>query len=47
MALKLRLVDADVLDPDAERIASGLDNPVDHQEGIAVRQIFQQLQNIE
>src|SRR6202035_2627445 len=44
--LKLRLVDADILDADAGFVASRLDDAVDHQKWIAVRQGFQQAQNV-
>src|SRR3984893_15844047 len=44
--LELRLVDADILDADAGLVAPRLDHPVDHQKWIAVRQGFQQAQNV-
>ncbi len=44
MALELRLVDADVLDANAEFVAARLDDAIDQQERIAMRQIFQELQ---
>src|SRR5580704_17537977 len=46
MPLELRLVDADILDADAEFVAPRLDHAVDHQKWIAVRQGFQQAQNV-
>ncbi len=42
MALKLRLVHADILDPDTGLIAIGFDDPVDQQKRIAMRQRFQE-----
>jgi hypothetical protein len=42
MALKLRFVGGDILDADAEFVASRRDNPIDQQKGIAVRQKTQQ-----
>ena len=46
MSLELRLIDADILDADAGFLAPRLDHPVDHQKRIAVRQGFQQAQNV-
>ena len=42
MALKLRLVGGDVLDADAEFVASRRDDPIDQQKGIAMRQKTEQ-----
>ena len=47
MALEVRLVGGDVLDPDAIFVAAGLDDPVDEQERIAVRQERQKLLDVE
>jgi hypothetical protein len=42
MALELRFVGGDVLDSDPEFVAAGADDPVDEQEGIAVRENAEQ-----
>ena len=42
----MRLVDRDVLDADAGLVAVDLDDPVDEQKRIAVRQRFQDLQDV-
>ena len=42
MTLKLRFVGGDVLDADAEFVAARRDDPIDQQEGIAMRQKTQQ-----
>jgi hypothetical protein len=46
MARKERLVDGDVLDPDRGLVAIDIDDLVDHQEGIAMRQKFQHARNV-
>src|ERR1700730_16857010 len=46
MPLELRLVDADILDADAGLVAPRVDHAVDHQKWIALRQGFQQAQNV-
>ena len=47
MALEIRLVDGDVLDAGARLLAIHVDDPVDQQEGIAVRQDLLNLRDIE
>ena len=46
MTLKLRFVGGDVLDADAEFVSLRADDPIDQQEGIAMRQKTQQSLNI-
>ena len=47
MTLELRLVEGDVLDADARHVVPRLDDPVDQKKGIAMRQGFQEVLNIQ
>ena len=46
MTLELRLVEGHVLDADAGFVAADVDDPVDQQKRIAMRQRFQELQDV-